>query len=264
MGSNRKNKKRNRSSASSDGSNVNTPKRKKSVGELLNGIMDESLTVPDKTTELQIPESLDTDQLNLSSPVPISQIKLPDDTPEWARVLVNSVESLRMELIRVNAISENTQKALEGLKQGNQDLSAEVNSLSSKVSSLEQSRAKLLNENTELKERLLLLEFHQCRNNLIFSGIPEADRTESGYDCYNKIMQCLSQVPGININEIRIDRCHRLGAKLRSGPRGIIARMNWYGDLMTILGNKKQLPDGIYVQEDLPEEWVDDAFYGHY
>ena len=32
---------------------------------------------------------------------------------------------------------------------------------------------------------------------------------------------------------------------------------NWYHDVQVILRNRKLLPRGIYVNEDLPEDWVD-------
>ena len=42
--------------------------------------------------------------------------------------------------------------------------------------------------NTTLNEKLLKLEFLQCKNNLVFSGVQEAFN-ETNYDCYNKIIE---------------------------------------------------------------------------
>ena len=61
---------------------------------------------------------------------------------------------------------------------------------------------------TTLHEKLLKLEFHQCRNNLVFSDIKEAF-SESNYDCYNKIIELLSKV--MDVSNVKIARCHRLG-----------------------------------------------------
>lgn len=68
-------------------------------------------------------------------------------------------------------------------------------------------------------------------------------------------MSCLSHIADLDTDSIRIDRCHRLGPRQKFGTRSIIARMNWYGDLVEILRVRSQLPSGVYVSEDLPEEW---------
>lgn len=264
----RANKKRNRSNNSSDGSTTNVNKRSKSVREMLHGEnkLDQSLDLSNSyTTQMEnnsansTPISNQTSQGKInfdelsSSPVVIPELS--DDTPAWAKALISSVETLKHELNCVSEIAKNTQLALEGLTKGNLDLSTKLAGVSTKVSSLESVNLTLKAENTELKERLLQLEFHQKRYNLVFSGIPESDASESGYDCYVKILQCLSNIPELNVDMIKIDRCHRLGSKNKYRPRDIIARMNWYGDLMQILNNRSQLPEGVYVNEDLPAEW---------
>lgn len=89
----------------------------------------------------------------------------------------------------------------------------------------------------------------------MFCGIEEADGTESGRDCYNKIMQCVSYIPDLDVGAIRIDRFDRLSPKKAYKCRGIIARFNWYGDLVDIMGGRSFLPKGVFVTEDFPEEW---------
>lgn len=93
--------------------------------------------------------------------------------------------------------------------------------------------------------------------NLVFEGIAESHTSETGLDCYNKIMQCLSNLPDFNLSTVRIDRCHRLGPKQNHRSRAIIAKFNWYGDLVEILNKRSYLPEGVFVSEDYPEEWID-------
>lgn len=170
------------------------------------------------------------------------------DAPLWAQELITKLR-------HVEELAGATQKTITGIASNNTSLTTTVNNLIARVDVLERERVQLKNENVDLHERLLLLEFHQRRNNLIFDGIPEADGFESGRDCFDKIMDCLSYSPNLDINSIRIDRCHRLGPKQKHRSRSIIARFNWYGDLKEVLANRAFLPTGVYISEDYPEEW---------
>lgn len=187
---------------------------------------------------------------NITEGNDVDKAKEPEylDAPLWAQELITKLR-------RVEELAGATQKTISGVASSNANLSTAVNNLVLRVDELEKERILLRNENVELHERLLLLEFHQRRNNLIIDGIPESEGFESGRDCYNKIMDCLSYSPNLDINSIRIDRCHRLGARQKYRSRSIIARFNWYGDLMDVLANKAFFPSGVYVSEDFPEEW---------
>ena len=54
-----------------------------------------------------------------------------------------------------------------------------------------------------------------------------------------------------------IDRCHRLGPYKPNMTRRLICCFNWYGDIQSILHQRKLLPKGVYISEDLPDEWID-------
>lgn len=172
------------------------------------------------------------------------------NAPAWAQALFNKLE-------QVETLSTKTKEAIETVVKANTNLTSTVTSLKQSVTNLESERINLQNENIDLRERLIKLEFHQRRNNLVFEGIAEASSLESGRDCYEKIMQCLTHLPDINLIDMRIDRCHRLGPKTGNRSRPIIAKFNWYGDLMEILNKRSYLPSGVFVSEDFPEEWVD-------
>lgn len=261
MGNTRQNKKRNRSSKSSmHDSMEKDSKKSKSVKDLLS---QEPMQSPGDKKDKKDASSLSSPEVSVpkvklnfdnidSSPVPIDS-----DAPKWAKDLITSVQQLKSEIKKISALSEDTQKAINKVIDNNTSLTRNVNKLSEKVVHLEIEGNLLRSENSELKEKLLLLEFHQRRNNLVFTGIEESASSESGFDCYNKVMQCISNIPDLNLSSIRIDRCHRLGPKIPNRHRDIIAKFNWYGDLVDIMRGRQYLPDHIYVNEDYPEEWLD-------
>lgn len=203
------------------------------------------------------PENDSNTDLDTKSPVSRLDFSedLDPDTPPWAAKLLKSVNELKQELLSNSSTMAGIQKAVTGIISSNMELVDSVGKLTDQVDVLECERSLLQNENSNLHEKLLLLEFHQRRNNLLFDGIPEAPGYESGKDCYDKIMSCISSVPGL-FPEVRVDRCHRLGPKRKFGSRSIIAQFNWYGDVTAILGNKACLPSDAFVSEDFPEEWV--------
>ena len=100
------------------------------------------------------------------------------------------------------------------------------------------------------------LEYRQRRNNLLFEGIADSEN-ESDMHCINKLRNILRCIPGLDRNFV-IDRCHRMDGPFNpSKTRRVICAFNWYVDVQVILKNRKILPNGIFVNEDLPEEWVD-------
>lgn len=259
-----KSKKRNRSNNSTGDSAEMDSKRAKSVSELLNSNSGSDSCGPSssvkndnspQTKQIAVTprERLSFEESDEKSITPVIQ----EDTPVWARDWIAAVNGLKSDLNKVSETASNTQRALDGIIKGNLDLSTQLTSLVDRVVKLERDTTSLKSENVDLRERLLLNEFHQRRNNLIFDGIPEVDGSESGYDCYMKVIQCVSNIPTVDVNHIRIDRCHRLGAASKFKPRPIIAKFNWYGDLVSVMSGRSQLPSGVYVSEDLPDEWLE-------
>lgn len=186
-------------------------------------------------------DELDNDTPNQSSTVLAN-------APSWAQELMDK-------LVKVETIANNTQKSIDGVLKSNVETTTKVNLLTKKVNLLEVENQQIKSKNEELEEKVLLLEYHQRRNNLLFDGIPEVDGRENGRDCYNKLLHCLGSIKSINPASVPIDRCHRVGPRIKNKTRSIIARFNWYGDLTKILEHKSELPSGVFVSEDFPEEW---------
>ena len=183
-----------------------------------------------------------------------------DNSPaaQWGQFLLKQMEILNKNISTIASSSEfANDQAAEALVE-----IAKTNSVVAKVtasladSALE--NAKLKHENIDLKEKLLSLECYSRRNNLVFEGIRES-RGETDFHCYSKVVDALSNIPDLSdyAFHIRISRCHRVGPFIPNQVRPIIAHFHWYGDRQTILRLKNQLPRGIFVNEDFPQEYVE-------
>ena len=126
-----------------------------------------------------------------------------------------------------------------------------------KLETVEKQNRELKAENVDLKEKLLDMEFCQRRNNLIFEGI-EDSQDENDLECIRKLRHALNRVPGLDPANFKIERGHRLDGGFKpTSTRRIICCFNWNYDAQCILRNRKSLPRGVYVNEDLLEEWID-------
>ena len=172
--------------------------------------------------------------------------ELPSETPHWG---IKLFELLHKDLVNVNT----SMSLLESTTNQN---TRDVKQLQRKLSIVEKQNESLQSENINLKERLLEVEYKQRRNNLIFDGIIDNDQESEG-ELISKIRDVVSHIPGLDKN-FRVDKCYRLDGAYKPGKnRCIICTFNWFVDVMFILKNKKCMPRGVYVNEDLPEEWMD-------
>lgn len=140
-------------------------------------------------------------------------------------------------------------------------------SMNSRVSDLEDDVHALLSLNNASERRIKLLEYKSIdlearnrRNNLIFRGHPEVMNAD---DCEAIILTFLSE--RLNINDVCIQRAHRLGSFRPAGrrpfmprnPRPIIVCFRDYKDVVRILGNAYKLRDTNYgINRDYPPEIV--------
>ena len=137
------------------------------------------------------------------------------------------------------------------------DNSREVKKLSSKLEKVERRNKSLETENSALKEKLNDIEYRQQRNNLIFEGVSDS-QNETDLECAQKLCLALKNVPILDHDNFKIERCHRLDGTFKPNlMRRVICCFNWHYDAQCVLKGQKHLPLGIYVSEDLPEEWVD-------
>ena len=168
--------------------------------------------------------------------------------------LNDNIEKLTNEVLLLKLSNEALSMQMTDLSKGNKEKVMALMDMQDKVDLLQHEIKMQKTQNTTLNEKLLRLEFHQCRNNLVFSGIQETFN-EPNYDCYSKIIELLSKV--MDVSNVKITRCHRLRRFSKLQPRPIIANFMWYGDVTSILKVKSKLPSGVYINAGLPSEWVE-------
>ena len=147
-------------------------------------------------------------------------------------------------------------KSVSSMEHDTQKNTTSIKKMEKKLSCVEQRNKALETENNNLKEKLLDIEYRQKRNNLLFEGLPDREG-ETDVQCVNAVRKLLKSIPGLDQSFV-IDKCHRIDGQFRpSKTRRVLCTFNWYVDVQIILRNRKHLPNGIYVNEDFPEEWVD-------
>ena len=157
------------------------------------------------------------------------------DISKLKETLANSDSDLRKHLIEKT--EWNTQKI---------DLVLEENKL-------------LRRENTKLKERLSQIEQSQLENNVIISGQPE--QPWEPYELTKeRVFDTIAASLGITDLEIarktaestEIASCKRIGRYRMGKSRPISVTFQKKDDKQKLLENKRNLPTGIYVNEEFP------------
>ena len=96
-----------------------------------------------------------------------------------------------------------------------------------RLRNLENSNRQLEGQNIEIREKLLTLQTHSMKYNLIFDGI----KNNQGEKTEDVIRNFLSKELEItNVENIQFQNVHRLGERQERRERGIIARFVNYGD----------------------------------
>ena len=101
---------------------------------------------------------------------------LPPETPQWGMRL--------LEIIPTEFSSVNT--SISMVEEENKGHSTQIAAIETRLNAVKECNKVLENENNELKEKLLELEYHQRRSNLIFEGILDGSN-ESDLQCIEKL-----------------------------------------------------------------------------
>ena len=145
-----------------------------------------------ETSQSVTEEGKSTNQINPSFQMPI-------DTPEWGKQLLSVIKN------DFSTISNQ----ISGLQGENASTVMAIKAINKKLETVEVKNKQLETENSELREKLLDLEYRQRRNNIQFDGFVETEG-ERDFDCYRKVCNVVSRLPGIDINTMKVERCHRL------------------------------------------------------
>ena len=172
---------------------------------------------------------------------------LPADTPEWGKMLIE-IFQLQFNTMntKISAVEENEKRNTKNVKR-----------MERKLAYFEEQNTQLKEENVQLREKLLDLEYQQKCNNLLFDGLPD-EKGESDLQIISKLRIALKGIPGLDVGNFRIDRCHRIDGSYKPGmTRRVLCCFNWHYDVQCILRNRKKLPRSVNVAEDMPEIWND-------
>jgi len=93
------------------------------------------------------------------------------------------------------------------------------------------------------------MESYSRRNNLIFEGVLEAPNES----IYQIMRQKISDM-GLDVTEIKIIGCHRIGSNNGKSPRPIIVKFLTYDDRKSVWGVRGKTQRGVWVKEDYPTE----------
>ena len=100
-----------------------------------------------------------------------------------------------------------------------------------------------------------ILEDRSRRDNLSFDGIEEWEE-EYWADTEQNLKDTLSDILGIQ--NVKIERAHRVGDKKRSPCRTIVAKLSSFKMKKRILAEaKKRKPKGIHIYEDFSKATVE-------
>ena len=182
--------------------------------------------------------------------------------PKW----VDSWEAGMLEKIQdmidtgINRLNIDIQKKLNAsvteLHDNDTALSNKLDSMQIMLKDKDLSLKIIQKRQNDLTERVINMEMRSMRNNLLFSGIPEADG-ENEADIRYKLGDLIKYMH-IQNPDIQITRCHRIGYKRphQIRPRDIIAILN-DEDKLQILRNARHLKGhdpAIFINEQFPPE----------
>ena len=139
------------------------------------------------------------------------------------------------------------------------ELVHKIDSNTKQLSLISEENKLLRKENTKLKSRLDTIEQSQLRNNVLVTGIQEGP-----YEQYNTTKLRIQEMIAVTINSgnavqdletakrIEITDCKRLGKYRNNYSRPISVTFATRDDKEMFLLNKRNLPDGIYANEEYP------------
>ena len=150
----------------------------------------------------------------------------------------------------VDECNANTALALEKIKK----LEARVEYLENNLATLKSENVTLSSHMKLQQEKCLKLEAQSRRENLVLDGIAESTPD----DCLSKVKHIFTNIMKVqNVNEIKIERCHRLGPRLpnMTRPRPVIFKFNWFEDRQRVWASRQKLKGTNYwISEDFPQE----------
>lgn len=126
-----------------------------------------------------------------------------------------------------------------------------MEALNEKLSNIMEENNNLKKKVTYLEHKLNMVEKEKRKNNLIFFGTQELDKTETELVDYIKE---LIVDTGVHLDSQEINSVQRIGRWTGKKNRPVVVSFSSIWKKHLIMKNKTNLPQGIYIKEDFPKE----------
>ena len=188
------------------------------------------------------------------------------------KIFTNRIENLESKITsiqeenkqlkgEVKALQESKEFQNETYENMKKDMTEEKQKLETDSRNNEEVQ-KLIQQNTEMKEKIAELEERHQSNDLRFMGIKEKSGVESETweESEAKVKVFLEEKLGLETDEITIERAHRIRQEEEGKRRTIIENFLNYKQHEKVLKKYKELKlweDQIYINKDISEHTVE-------
>ena len=178
----------------------------------------------------------------------------PDDAPvlEWNKSLFRKMEEMFETYQELKKSFDYNNDDLNNCKQQITDMKSDITDLQGQLTVVEAENEELRLQCKMIIESHIKTEIHLREQNLVFEGIAET-YGENSLLLYNKIVQVMNHMMVYHGHgsKVPITRVHRVGPYLKGHNRPVVCHFHRYSDVELVMKNRAQLPDMVFVREDI-------------
>jgi ribA/ribD-fused uncharacterized protein len=189
----------------------------------------------------------------------------PEHEPTWLKTIHSEISTISTSIKDIKTQMQDITKQITDITASADFAVNQANLAIAKCGDVEKSVSDLVTENASLKrtvndlqKKVVNLECHSRRDNLIFGGIKEPEE-ENKIACENALLDILKDA---GIMHVKFERVHRLGVKDRKNrgePRHVIAKFSSYKDREQVWQSRFDISkscktNNIWIMQDFPEE----------
>ena len=181
---------------------------------------------------------------------------IPKEQPEWFKVQVGDrLSKFEQQFSDMMSKIDDMKNSVEFACNTSKDAQERAVKVENTVIELQRENDNLKSELGYLKNRVIQLESHGKRENLLFNGIKENNSKETWEDCEQAVKNIITETMGLNGQNMNFERTHRYGQKKAGKTRPIIVKFSSFKDREKVWASKKKLSGSNYnVSEDFPIE----------
>ena len=152
------------------------------------------------------------------------------------------IQTLKSDMTKVKADMDKMSDQVKDIEKSLEFQSSKVRENDEKQEkTLSTLKAEIDTKMQELNQKLLLMEKHERKYNLLFYGFPEEQRGENIYDKMRNVFIEDLQLDPNKVDNMYCAHAHRLPAENQEGPRPLIIRFASYADRELVLANSYKL-----------------------